>query len=292
MIALVRFLGTLALGMFVGDRWAQRRNPALARATSSGFRDVRARRAIPGPIEVLHGFMLRDQQPPAFVVHHALAEAELMGRHDLVGHLVRVFVEPAVYEVEERVTVAPPPIVQAAPPASQHAPSSPAPLDDNNSDSATDATVDASADVSTSSPLPGVADDQWAAFSGALAREAPTFDSNRHVGRYRQRKDRLRELGCDPAIVLANPRAQDVALAMDVADAARHLYESGTAEQHVGRTVLLPDEDQPRTITLSGVVGIAHAAGLEGCVGWLESREDRKRYPHTTKVFLATNGAF
>ena len=297
MMGLVRFLGTFLVGVIVGDTWAHHRmRPALARSLTAG--DVRmrnVRRGVPGPIEVLHGFMLRDRQPPPAVVRYAIAEAELMGRHDLIRHLVRTFVQPANASVQVYETAAPSaPMTQAQAQAQAPSPAPPEPQkdDETSSDSsANDGDVDDTTSVNPS-PLPGVADDQWAAFSGALAREAPTFDSNRHVGRYRHRKDRLRELGCDPEIVRGNPHAQDVALAMDVVDAARHLHESGTAAQHVGRTVLLPGEPEPRKVTLSGVVGLAHAAGLEECVSWLESHEDRKRYPHTTKIFATTNGVF
>lgn len=152
---------------------------------------------------------------------------------------------------------------------------------------------DADASVS-GSPLPGISPQAWNTYRNALVREAPTFDSARHVGRYRQHKDRLRELGCDPAMLVSHPRAaelQEAALAMDAIDSAKHLAQSGTVE-HVGKAITLPGEAAPRVITLSGLLGIAQVAGLEGAANWLENREDRKNFRHTTAGFVATNGVF
>ncbi len=48
----------------------------------------------------------------------------------------------------------------------------------------------------------------------------------------------------------------------------------------------------PVQVTLSGVLGVIQAAGLEGAAAWLESPDDRRRFPGTTAAFLRTNGAF
>jgi len=141
-------------------------------------------------------------------------------------------------------------------------------------------------------PIEGVDLARWDDLCGRLAREAPTFESSRHVGQYRHRRERLAELGFDPAAVAASPDAQRAALDRDLADACAHLAESGIASEHVGRPIQLPGEEGPRTITLSGLLGLAQVAGLEGAARWLENREDRKRYPHTTAAFARTNGVF
>src|SRR4029077_2270565 len=108
--------------------------------------------------------------------------------------------------------------------------------------------------------------------------------------------DRLRELGLDPDVLIRHPRAldlQDAAIAIDAADGYQHLAASGTADAHIGRAIDLPgDTAGPHTITLSGLLGVAHIAGLEGLVSWLEHREDRKRFPHTPAMFTRTNGVF
>ncbi len=71
-----------------------------------------------------------------------------------------------------------------------------------------------------------------------------------------------------------------------------HLVASGLAKQHLGREISIPDVEGSIPLTLSGALGIASVAGLEGCAGWLESKADRKRFPHTTQAFLRTNGCF
>ena len=141
-------------------------------------------------------------------------------------------------------------------------------------------------------PIPGVADSAWRAFVVRLARESPQFSSQRHVGQYRHRRERLAELGIDPAAIAGSAQAQRAALDADLADAYRHGVAGDLFAQHVGRPITLPGREGTETITLSGVLGVIQCAGLEGAVGWLERSNDRKRYPHTTQAFLHTNGAF
>lgn len=142
------------------------------------------------------------------------------------------------------------------------------------------------------SPIPGVSDAAWRDFVVRLSRESPQFSSSRHVGQYRQRRDRLAELGIDPAAIAGSAQAQRAALDSDLADAYRHGVAGEVFSQHLGRPITLPGRDRTETITLSGVLGVVQCAGLEGAVGWLERPNDRKRYPHTTQAFLNTNGAF
>jgi hypothetical protein len=141
------------------------------------------------------------------------------------------------------------------------------------------------------SPLGNVPDDAWRQFVSRLEREAPAFDSSRHVGQYRQRRERLAELGIDPRAILGSVAAQRSALDADLADAYGHAAAGGLFE-HLGRAIAVPGHDGSATITLSGVLGVIQCAGLDGAVGWLEKPNDRKRYPHTTQAFLRCNGAF
>ena len=145
--------------------------------------------------------------------------------------------------------------------------------------------------TSAPSPIQGVPDHAWAHFCGQLVREAPTFASQRNVGRYRHRKDRVAQVGFDPDAIVGSIEAQDAALAADLADAYHHMASSGMTK-HVGRPISIPDVDGLIPATLSGILGIASVAGLDGCAGWLESKADRKRFPHTTQAFLRTNGVF
>lgn len=141
------------------------------------------------------------------------------------------------------------------------------------------------------SPLSSVTDEAWSDFVSRLARESPTFDSSRHIGQYRQRRDRLAELGIDPATLHGSPVAQRSALDVDLADAHGHAAAGGLLE-YLGRPIVVPGHKDPEKITLSGVLGVIQCAGLEGAAGWLEKAGDRRRYPHTTQAFLHTNGTF
>jgi hypothetical protein len=141
------------------------------------------------------------------------------------------------------------------------------------------------------SPLSSVTDDAWSDFVFRLARESPTFDSSRHIGQYRQRRDRLAELGIDPASLHGSPSAQRAALDVDLADAHGHAVAGGLLE-YLGSPIVVPGHECPEKITLSGVLGVIQCAGLEGAAGWLAKASDRRRYPHTTQAFLRSNGAF
>ena len=142
------------------------------------------------------------------------------------------------------------------------------------------------------SPLAGVPDEAWRQFVGLLSRESPMFSSSRHVGQYRQRRERLAEFGVDPQAIHGSTAAQRQALDTDLVDAHHHAAAGGILAEHLGRPIAIPGHDAATIITLSGVLGVIQCAGLDGAVGWLESLNDRKRYPHTTQAFLRTNGVF
>jgi hypothetical protein len=132
----------------------------------------------------------------------------------------------------------------------------------------------------------------WSEFCDRLEREPPQYESSRHVGRYRQRRERLAELGIDPAAIAGDPYAQRAALEADLADAYQHAEAGGLLAKHVGRRIPLPGEEGLHEVTRSGVLGVIQAAGLDGAVGWLESSGDRKKFQHTTQAFRRVNGAF
>lgn len=142
------------------------------------------------------------------------------------------------------------------------------------------------------SPIPGVADSAWREFVVRLSRESPQFVSSRHVGQYRQRRERLADLGVDPAAVAGSAQAQRAALDADLADAHAHAAAGGVLEKHLGRPIAVPGQDDAKPLTLSGLLGVIQSAGLDGAVGWLERIGDRRRYPHTTQAFRRTNGMF
>lgn len=241
----------------------------------------------PGPIAVLGEFVRVGAVPPTAVILYAIAEAEVRGRDDLASDIVRVFVAPVVYQHTAPVPYVPSPMFPRSPLPAAPPPPPPPPLP-RVIDVPTPA-VEASAAVSPIAEIPGTA---WEALARCLAREPPAFRSARHVGQFRQRRERLQELGIDPAVLQGNPQAQRQALDMDLADAHQHAAASGLLEDHLGREIGLPGQDGPVVITLSGVLGVIQCAGLEGAVGWLEQASDRKRFPHTTQVFLRSNGIF
>lgn len=145
------------------------------------------------------------------------------------------------------------------------------------------------------SVIRGVAPDRWATFVGQISRESPTFSAPRHVGQFRHRKDRLIELGIDPESLIGHPRRQVDALETDLRDAYHHARASGM-DGWVGSMLCMPTGPAHNMInhqiTLSGILGVIQAAGLEGAADWFETDSDRIRFPHTTQAFLRANGVF
>jgi hypothetical protein len=141
------------------------------------------------------------------------------------------------------------------------------------------------------SPIPNLPLAQWNQFVGRVAREASTFDGPRHVGKFRARKERLAELGIDPMSLAGRPDLQGTALEAEIGDAFEHARRSGMLHHYVKATITLPNGSAER-ISVSGVLGVIQAAGLEGAADWLESPDDRARFPHTTAAFLRCNGVF
>lgn len=199
----------------------------------------------------------------------------------------RVYVgaAPAERSVEELLAL-PAPRPAAPRHAALEAPAAPAPAPV----SATERRATAGP-AATAAPIRGVDLVAWEAFVARLVRETPAYQSSKHVGQYRQRKDRLRELGLPITKLLGNATAQRAALDADLADAYKHASD-GEMLQHVGRLIALPGVEAPTRVTLSGVLGVIQAAGLEGAEGWLSSQTDRKAYPHTTAAYVRSNGVF
>lgn len=332
----------------------------------------------PGPISVLGEILRIGQVPPPKVILCAIAEAEAIGRSDLVSDIVRAFVAPVVYQhqmscrrqplphergscasglsgraradhpratcfraadVAPRASVLSSPVakqlgerpapeadilamlhsdpreflammaVRRSPvidvpiemPAAELSAVPQAPVAVVGGEITATVPVDlpsrgletVSQDAqSPGSPLGGVSDDEWCAFVGRLEREAPTFSSSRHVGRYRQRRERLAELGISASALQSAGSAQRAALDADLVDAHGHALAGGLISEHLGRAIAVPGHEGSEEITLSGLLGVIQCAGLEGAVGWLERPNDRKRYPHTTQAFLRTNRIF
>ena len=147
-----------------------------------------------------------------------------------------------------------------------------------------------------SCPIEGVRGEDWEAFAARVARELPTFSSRRHVGAFRQSVDRLAELGIDPAQLSSSPDEQVRAFCADMDDAYRHARDSGMVAEFQGTMVDVPTPEGgtsiPIEVTLSGVLGVIQAAGLEGAASWLTDPGDRRKFRNTTRAFVRTNGVF
>ena len=358
---MILFLPLLALGIAYLAGRGQARAEAAAGATASGValigavpaRLAPAQAEPPSPLIVLDAFLRLGQVPPPAVIMCAIAQAELMGRDDVVEDIVRAFVLPVVraaqaapampmpmpmpmMQVPQQVPglpggdpwsgpavpamptqgrPVPGPILDPSPwGASPTAPTpgSPGPrpigrpedvrvevIQRDDASRAAAPQAQSSAGTITvsgrSCPIDGVDARKWEEFAARVAREQPTFSSPRHVGQFRQRRDRLAELGIDPASVGGSPQAQFDAFARDMGDAHHHAQESGLVAEYRGVTVEIPNQDGQRVpieVTLSGVLGVIQAAGLEGAAEWLEKPADRVRFPQTTAAFCRTNGVF
>src|SRR5277367_5061440 len=209
--------------------------PAPQRAIAAG--------GAPSPIVVLCAHLRADCEPPPFVVHCAITEARRAGRPDLAdifgqllepgattsggAHASRAVAssaapqQPSVAQPGDDQTIEMPPVL--AP--------SPAPLafemQGGQGDAGPQVSVPVQPAVAVSSPISGISDDAWSHFCGQLVRESPGFISQRNVGRYRHRKDRLAQIGFDPDSIVGSTDAQDAAWNADLADAHRHLAASG-----------------------------------------------------------------
>lgn len=301
-----------AVGLGVMYLWNRRGDkkelPAPAPTVASG--------RAPSALSVLAIYMRDSQDPPPLVVQTAIAEAQTMGQMDLVAQLLELFVIPVVRAHVEAGNAQPPDgevtdaelveedgddgQAEADDVAARRSPShTPPPSGEGNLDDLDSAGVDAmfaaeSGDAITVAgrdvaPIEGVEPTKWQAFKAKLSREKPEFATERHVGKYRQRRERLRELGVDPDRGFTADK-QDRALERDLADSYAELKSAGDLGELAGKVIDVDDGEYP--VTLSGVLGVVQVAGLEGAIAWFERPEDRKRFPNTTKMFLTTNGVF
>ena len=250
--------------------------------------------APPAPFDVLVAMLSRGQNPPPFIVQCAIADVRMRGKHNVAADLEKSFAHVLQH--------APPLNIPGATKPGGAAPTTAA-TPAATATSAPAADPDAAptgAALAIRSPIDGIDDNAWSRFATACARESPTFSGPKHVGRYRHNRDRLAAIGIDPASIIGSPDAQDDAFASDVFENLRELVESGTLEQYVGTPLSVPTMTDKGAVgpsanvdlTVSGILGVAMAAGLEGCVNWLENENDRRKYPNTTAAFLRTNGAF
>jgi hypothetical protein len=139
----------------------------------------------------------------------------------------------------------------------------------------------------TSSPVEGITNDDWRMFIEVSKVESPTFDKNNLIGMFRQNKKRLQKLGIDPKDI-KTPVEQYTAFE---AECVQLISEGNNLiKQSVAMPVEVDGESVP--ITLSGLLTVMHHAGVENAAKWLDSSEERKKFPNTTEAFKRSNGCF
>lgn len=155
------------------------------------------------------------------------------------------------------------------------------------------------------SPIADVPVESWDQFRLAMADPANStkISGSGHLGLYRFSWPRLDELGMAYGVkrtgrqwsgkfappysvegFLVSPTLQDSVFGLSCAEFASRIRDQHRAD--IGR-----DIDGTPT-TLSGLVAVAHCAGLHGQGSWLSRSDDRVRYPHTTAAFRRANGLF
>jgi len=134
-----------------------------------------------------------------------------------------------------------------------------------------------------SSPIDGVSNEHWETFVSKLATKPTDFSTDRYVGKYHLRKDRVKELGFD-LINAPDDETQYAMLCADLVDAKERAAK--LIADHLATVVVIDGVEHG--VTLSGILGVLKAAGSTNAESWFGG----DRFKETTAVFLATNGVF
>lgn len=155
------------------------------------------------------------------------------------------------------------------------------------------------------SPFEGVSDYRWTKFVRAIATGKPKVSSTNHIGLFMFAYPRLVEL--DAATNLRKDdkgrHLADLTLSPEMSmeeflasPEAQYKVFEGSMEQYNGRLNPLRryigQSAEGKKITWSGLLGIAHRAGITGLKSWLENPGERSRFPNTTSTFLKTTEVF
>lgn len=139
----------------------------------------------------------------------------------------------------------------------------------------------------TSSPVEGITNDDWRMFIEVSKIESSDFDKNNLIGMFRQNKKRLQKMGIDPKEI-KTPVDQYNAFE---AECVQLINEGDSLiKQSVAMPIEVDGDNVP--ITLSGLLAVMHHAGVENAAKWLDSAEERKKFPNTTEAFKRSNGCF
>jgi hypothetical protein len=139
----------------------------------------------------------------------------------------------------------------------------------------------------TSSPIDGVNNDDWRMFVEASRIEDPAFNSPSSMGMFRQNKKRLSKLGIKEEI-LQDPITQYDAFEKEVSmlmDEGKEVFK-----QSVAMPISIDGDNTP--MTLSGLLAVMRSAGTANAAKWIDSEDERRKFPNTTEAFKRANGCF
>ncbi len=200
----------------------------------------------------------KGKEPPEWLINEAMCEAYDRGNYKLIQAIHKRYGETDLDT----------PI--------------PTPSEDDDGNDPTPGAITVSG---KSSPIDGVSNGEWEDFVSRLETDAPEFSTDRHVGKYHLSRERLKQLGIE-----------EVGTGDQQYDALLKILEDSRSQcanlisENLANVVTIDGKEYP--VTLSGILGVLKAAGVKHARSWLESPDDRGKYPQTTKIFLATNGVF
>jgi hypothetical protein len=139
--------------------------------------------------------------------------------------------------------------------------------------------------IDPTSGMPIASKEDWQMFV-SVSRVAPeTFDSENSVGMFRQNKKRLAKMGISD---VTTPIKQYDAFENEVIQMIGEGKE--LSRLHVAMPIDVDGETFP--ITLSGLVAVMRIAGTKNAGSWLDSPDERRKFPNTTEAFKKANGCF
>lgn len=136
------------------------------------------------------------------------------------------------------------------------------------------------------SPIEGVSDGDWMDFVSKLRVREPSYSTNTHLGAYEHNRSRLQSLGFSEP--LESEQEQYSALVEDLTD--HYSNARPLIDEFCGDSVTLDGNEVP--ISMSGVLALLKAGGVQGAEKWLRDPQARANYPRTKDLFLRANGCF
>lgn len=223
----------------------------------------------PTALQRLHRVIHKGGRPSEWLISEAVREAYNHGDYVLADKILSAFDKQESSQSASEAPVSPPPgdVASAVPAA------------------ATPGVPPAPEPRSYSSPIEHVPDDEWSAFANAMRIHDPDFETDRHVGAFHQRKDRLKQLRLE-----AGKGDEESQYKAFVADCLNHMEQKALINEYVTSVVKIgPDE---HVVTASGLLGLMKAAGPKNAVHWITHPDEQEKFPKTTDIFIRCNGIF